>query len=97
MWGGGRHYSPEVVVGLLKLWGMEVKGLSVSAVSRRSRMDKDLFYFSVVGSVAAMKSLDAQSRALKAKGWRVGLGDRVSGQGNERWGWGVSRAPARHA
>ena len=37
--------SPEVVVGLLKLWGVEVKGLSVSAVSRQSRTGKDLFYF----------------------------------------------------
>ena len=82
---------------LLKLWGVEVTELSVSAVSRQSRTGKDLFYFSVVGSVAAMKSLDAQSRALKAKGWRVGWGDRVSGQGNKRWGWSVSRAPARHA
>ena len=59
-------------MGLLKLWGVEVEGLSVSAVSRRSRRGKDLFYFSVVGQVAAMGSLDAKREMLKAKGWRVG-------------------------
>ena len=64
LWGGGRHYSPEVVVGLLKLWGVEVEGLSVLAVSRRSRRGKDLFYFSVVGPVAAMGSLDAKREML---------------------------------
>ena len=69
-----RHYSPELAVGLLKLWGVEVKGMSVSAVSRQSRTGKALSYFSVVGSVAAMESLEAQSKVLKTRGWRVGWG-----------------------
>ena len=72
LWGGGKHYTPEVVVGLLKLWGVEVEGLSVLAVFRQSRRGKDLFYFSVVGPVAAMGLLDAKREMLKAKGWRVG-------------------------
>ena len=96
LWGGGKHYSPEVVVGLVKLWGVEVKGLSVSAVSRRSCRGKDLFCFSVVGPVAAIWSLDAKREMLKAKGLRVGWGDGVSTcQGNGRWGWGVRSTPAR--
>ena len=81
---------------LLSLWGVEVKGVSVSAVSRQSRKGKDLFYFSVVGPVAAMRSLDEKGRILKSKGWRVGWGDGVSIQGNERGGWGVHRTPVRH-
>lgn len=96
LWGGGRHYSSEDVVGLLHLWGVEVQRLSVSAVSRQSRKGKNLFYFSVVGPIAAMRSLDAKGKMLKERGWRVGWGDGVSDQGNERWGWGVRRAPARH-
>lgn len=83
-------------MGLLTLWGVEVKGVTVSAVSRQSRKGKDLFYFSVVGPVAAMRSLDEKGKILKSKGWRVGWGDGVSIQGNERWGWGVRRTPVRH-
>lgn len=83
-------------MGLLDLWGVEVKGISVSAVSRQSRKGKDLFYFSVVGPAAAMESLDAKGKVLKLKGWRVGWGDELPIQGNERWGWGVHRAPVRH-
>ena len=83
-------------MGFLKLWGVEIKGLSVSAVSRRSRKGKDLFYFLVVGQIAAMGSLDAKREMLKAKGWRMGWGDGVSTcQGNGRWGWGVRSTPAR--
>ena len=82
-------------MGLLKLWGVEVEGLSVSAVSRQSRRENDLFYFSVVGTVAAMGSLDAKREMLKAKGWCVGWGDWVSTfQGNGRWGWGVRSTAA---
>ena len=72
---------------------MEVKGVSVSAVSRLSRKGKALFYFSAVGPVAAMKSLDAASKMLKARGWRVGWGDGVPSQGNGEWEWGVRRIP----
>jgi len=73
---------------------VEVKGLSVTAVSRQSRGGKDLFYFSVIGPVAAIKSLDAKGEVLKARGWRVGWGDGVQSQGNGRRGWGVRRIPA---
>ena len=84
-------------MGLLKLWGVEVKGMSVSAVSRQSRTGKALSYFSVVGSVAAIESLDAQSKVLKTRGWRVGWGDGLSNLGNGEWGGGVRRTPVRHA
>ena len=53
---------------------MEVQRLSVSAVSRQSRKGKDLFYFSVVGPIAAMRSLDAKGKMLKERGWRLGWG-----------------------
>jgi len=86
LWGGGKLYSPEVVVGLLELWGVEVKGLSVSAVSRLSRKGNELFYFSVVGPVAVMDSLDTKRETLKTRGWRVGWGDGIAGQGNGRRG-----------
>ena len=66
--------------------------MSVSAVSRQSRTGKALSYFSVVGPVAAMESLDAQSKVLKTRGWRVGWGDGLSNLGTGS-GAGVSAGP----
>ena len=67
-----RHYSSELVVGLLEMWGVDVQGLSVSRVSRLSRRGKELHYLSVVGPVAGIKSLESKRDALKGKGWRIG-------------------------
>ena len=70
-----RHYSSELVVGLLEMWGVDVQGLSVSRVSRLSRRGKELHYHSVVGPLAAMRSLESKRDTLKGRGWRIGRGD----------------------
>ena len=50
--GWGQALQSRGCCGSVEIVGVEVTELSVS---RQSRTGKDLFYFSVVGSVAAMK------------------------------------------
>ena len=76
------------------MWGVEVKGLSVSAVSRKSRRGRDLFYFSVIGPVGVMRSLHAKSKWLneaKSK-WDEVMGFHVR---ETRDGVGVPTGPSR--
>ena len=92
-WGVDRHYSSECVVGLLRLLGVGVGGLSVSKVSRLSRSGKELAYFQVVGLMTAINSLEAHRHVLKSRSWRVGWGDGVA-QRNEWRSRGARRTPA---
>ena len=72
--GDRQAYNEECVVGLLRLMGVAVGGLSVSKVYRLSRSGKEIFYFRVVGPVAAIQSLETQRHMLSSRGWRVGWG-----------------------
>ena len=65
---------------------MDVQGLSVSRVSRLSRRGKELHYLSVVGPLAAIRSLESKRDALKGKiGWGDGLARSDYLNGSRSW------------